>query len=196
MRLNRHTVGALAATATLVVGGAGAALASSGDGDRGARCAERLAKAAEKRGVTVEQLTADVKARLLARIDAAEKAGRISEQRAAKLRERVESAEPCAGRKHAPARLAFGGMLKAAADFLRLDRAQLRAQLPGTSLAALAQKQGKSPVELEAAMVAPGKARLATAVANGKLSQARADRAAAKLERLADRLANKVFPSK
>ena len=45
-------------------------------------------------------------------------------------------------------------------------------------------------------MVAPGKARLATAVANGKITQARADAALEQLERLADRLANKVFPKK
>jgi hypothetical protein len=199
MTPNRQAVGALAAAATLLVGGAGAALASSGGGDRGPRCDARLAKIAERRGVTVEQLTADVKARLLARLDAAEKAGRISKERATKLRERIESAEPCAGRKHGKhvrARVASVGMLKAAADFLGLDRAQLRAQLPGTSLTALAAKQGKSAGALEAALVAPGKARLAKATANGRLTQAQADRATAKLERLAHRLATKVFPSK
>ena len=75
MRLNRHAAAALAGSALLLVGG-GAALAAAGGGDRGTRCDERLAKIAERRGVTVEQLQADVKARLLARIDAAEKAGR------------------------------------------------------------------------------------------------------------------------
>jgi hypothetical protein len=84
-------------------------------------------------------------------------------------------------------------MLRAAADFLDLDREQLKAQLPGTSLAKLAEKQGKSAADLEAAMVAPGKARLARAVADGKVTQARADTAAARLDKLADRLASKVF---
>jgi hypothetical protein len=193
MRLNRHAVGAFAAFAILLVGG-GAALAATGDGDRSTRCDERLAKLAEKRGVSVEQLTADVKARILARIDAAEKAGQLSSERAAALRERVQAADLCAAGKHVRARLATRGMLKAAADFLGLDREQLRAQLPGTSLAALAVKEGKTGVDLKAAMVAPAKARLAKAVADGKITQARADVAARRLDALADRLASKVFP--
>lgn len=195
MRPNRHAVGALAASAMLLVGG-GTALAASGDGDRGARCEERLAQAAETRGVSVEQLKADIEARLFARIDAAEKAGRISKERAAKLRERVGAAELCGARKHVKARFAARGMMKSAADFLGLDRDELRQQLPGNSLAALAEKQGKSAAALEAAMVAPGKARLAKAVTDGKITQARADAALEGLEKLADRLASKVFAKK
>jgi hypothetical protein len=195
MRPNRHTVGALAATAAVLVG-AGAALAASPDtADRSSRCEARVARIAERRGVTVEQLTADAKARLLARIDAAEKAGRISSERAAKLRERVTEGSLCGGaRHHAQARLALHGMLRAAAGFLGLDREELREQLPGTSLAALAEKQGKSVSALEAAMIAPAKQRLAKAVADGKLTQARADAVLERLENAADRLANHVFP--
>jgi hypothetical protein len=194
MRFNRTTVGALAATATLVVG-AGAAVAASPE-ERAARCDARLAKAAEKRGVTVDQLQANVEARLLDRIDAAEKAGRISKDRAAKLRERVEAANLCGARKHVAAGFAFRGLVKAAADFLGLDSAELRAQLPGTSLAALAAKQGETEAALEAAMIAPAKERLAKAVAGGKITQARADAVAERLEKIADRLANKVFAAK
>ena len=195
MRLNRHAVGAFVASGMLLIGG-GAALAASGDGDRSARCEERLAKAAEKRGVSVEQLRADIEARLLARIDAAEKAGRISSERAAKLRERVADATLCGARKHVRARFAARGLVKAAAEFLGLDRAELRAQLPGNSLAGLAGKQGKSAAGLKAAMVAPAKARLAKAVADGRITQARANMAAERLDRLADRLATKVFPTR
>ena len=193
MRLNRTTVGTLAATATLGIG-AGAALAAT-PADRAERCEALLAMAAEKRGVTVEQLQADIEARLLARIEAAEKAGRLSKERAAKLRERVEGLNLCGARKHVVAGIAFRGMLKAGARFLGLDRAELRAQLPGTSLVALAARQGKSEAALEAAMVAPAKARLAKAVANGKITQARADAALERLQKVADRLANRVFPT-
>ena len=193
MRLNRHTVGALAATGAVLVG-AGAALAASPDtADRSSRCDARVARIAERRGVTVEQLTADVKARLLARIDAAEKAGRIGAERAAKLRERVSEGRFCGARHHAQAWVALHGMLRAAATFLGLDREELRERLPGTSLAALAEKQGKSVSALEAAMVAPAKQRLAKAVADGKLTQARADAVLERLENAADRLANRVF---
>ena len=195
MRLNRNAVVAFMASGTLLIGG-GAALAASGDGDRSARCDERLAKAAEKRGVSVEQLRADIQARLLARIDAAQKAGRVSSERATKLRERVADANLCGGRKHVQARFAARGLVKAAAAFLGLDRAELRAQLPGNSLAVLAEKQGKSAASLKAAMVAPAKARLEMAVTDGKITQARATMAAERLDKLADRLATKVFPTR
>ena len=195
MRLNRHAVGVFAASATLLVGG-GAALAASADGDRGSMCEQRLAKIAENRGVSVEQLQADIKARLLARIDAAEKAGRISSERAAQLRERVSEGSICGARNHVRARIAARSLLRAAADFLDLNREQLRAQLPGTSLAGLAEKQGKSASALEAAMVAPAKARLAKAVEDKKLSQDRADEILAKLEQGAERLATHVFAKK
>ena len=172
MRVNRQTVGAFAATATLLVGGGAALAASGGNGDRSARC----------------------EARVLARIDAAEKAGRISAERAARLRERLEQGTFCTARPHV-GRLAAHGMVRAAARFLGLDRQELRAQLPGTSLAALAEKQGKSVSALEAAMVAPAKARLARAVANGRITQARADALLERLEQAADRLATHVFPT-
>ena len=194
MRPNRHTVGALAATAAVLVGAGAALAASPGTADRSSRCEARVARIAERRGVTVEQLTADVKARLLARIDAAEKAGRISSERAAKLRERVTEGSLCGARHHAHARVALHGMLRAAAGFLGLDREELREQLSGTSLSALAEKQGKSVSALEAAMVAPAKQRLAQAVADGKLTQARAYAVLERLEDAADRLAKHVFP--
>jgi hypothetical protein len=194
MRIDRYALGALVTTATLVVGG-GVALASSSDGSRLTGCDARVARIAERRGVTVDQLEAAVKARLLARIDAAEKAGRISPERAASLRERVSEGSLCAAAAKARARFAVRGMLRAAAGFLGLDRTELQAQLPGTSLAALAEKQGKSVAALEVAMVAPAKAHLGTAVTNGRLTQARADALLDRLEQAAHRLATHVFPT-
>lgn len=196
MKPNRLTLGALAATAAVLLGAGAALAASTGTADRSARCDARIARIAERRGVTVEQLTAQVRARLLARIDAAEEAGRISSERAAALRERIADATLCGRAQHVRARVAAHGLLRPAARFLGLDRAELRAQLPGTSLAGLAQKQGKSVSALEAAMVAPAKQRLARAVTAGKLTQARADTALERLERAAHRLATHVFPAR
>jgi hypothetical protein len=191
--LDRRAVGALVGAVALLAGG-GAALGASAGEDQSARCDQRLARVAERRGVSAEQLEADVKARLLARIDAAESSGRISGERAAKLRERVSEGSLCAA-GHVRARLAIRGMLRAAAGFLGLDRQELRAELPGDSLASLAAKQGKSKADLEAAMLAPGKARLAKAVAARRLAQARADAILARLAHLAERLATKEFPA-
>lgn len=193
MRANRMTLTALAAGAALLVAGGGSALAARGDGDRSAKCQERLAAFAEKRGLSASELEARVKARVVARIDAALAAGRITQAQAAKLKQRVAQAQPC----KAPAlkaQLAKGGMLRAASQHLGLTPAQLRQQLPGTSLAALAQKQGKSAAGLKTAMLAPAKAKLARAVENGRITQARADQALERLETLVERLVTFTFP--
>lgn len=194
MRRTRYSIAVLTASAALGVTG-GVALAGSGDGngDRAARCSERLAKAAERRGVSVEQLESTVRTRLLARIDDAEKAGRIASERATALRERIEDASLCGARKHVRARLAARHLLRAAAEFLGIERGELREELHGTSLASLAAAQGKSEADLEAAMLAPAKERLAKAVADGKLAQTRADAILERLEKVAGRLANRVF---
>jgi hypothetical protein len=194
MRLDRYALGALAGAATLVVGG-GVAVAASGDGGRTARCEARVAKIAERRGVTVDQLEANVRARLLARIDSAKKDGRISSERAAALRQRVAPGNLCGAAAKVHTRIAARGMVVLAARYLDLDRAELRAQLPGHSLADLAESSGKSASGLEAAMVAPAKARLAKAVSDGKLTKARADALLTRLEQAAHRLATHEFPS-
>jgi hypothetical protein len=87
-------------------------------------------------------------------------------------------------------------MLVRAARFLDLNRSDLRAQLPGHSLADLAESQGKSTSGLEAAMVAPAKARLAKAVAGGELAPARADALLTRLEQTAHRIATHEFPAR
>jgi len=195
MKINRYAAGVLAGAGALLIGG-GVAVAGPGDGDRSARCDERLANIAEERGVSVEQLEANIEARLLARIDAAEKAGRISSERAAKLRDRVSEGSLCRAAHHRKARIAAHSMMGAAAKFLELDREELREQLPGNSLAGLAEKQGKKVADLKNAMLAPAKERLAKAVAGGHITQARADEMLEKLEMLADKLASKTFEKK
>ncbi len=201
MRRNRGLVAALAGSAALLVGGGTAALAADGGGhpQHQARCDMRLAKVAQKRGMTTDQLEAQIKARLLARVDALSKAGKISSDRAAALEKRISLASvicPGAHARHPLARRGVRGMLKAAADFLGLDGKALRAELPGTSLAALAGHQGKSQADLEAAMLAPAQARLAKAVDAGHVMQSRADEALARLTKLADKLATKTFPAR
>ena len=201
MRRNRGFVAALTGSAVLLVGGGTAALAADGGGhpQHQAHCDMRLAKVAQKRGVTPDQLEAQVKARLLARVETLLKAGKISPDRAAALEKRISDAVvicPGAHARHPLARLGVHGMLKAAAGFLGLDGKALRAQLPGTSLTVLAGSQGKSQADLEAAMLAPAKARLAKAVGARHLTQSRADQALARLTKLADTLATKTFPAK
>jgi hypothetical protein len=199
MRSTRGAVAALAGTAALLVAGGTAALADSGGSNAGAdnqaRCQTRLAKIADQRGLTVAQLEAQIRDRLTARVDAALQAGKITADRAAALKERIASFEFCSGAHHPLAGHGARVMLRAAAHFLGLSGPELRAELPGTSLAALAQKQGKSVDDLKKAMLAPATDRLAKAVSSGHLSQTRADAIIARLGSLAEALASKTFPA-
>jgi len=211
MTLNRNVVAALVGGTALLVGGGTALAAQSNgvqgnragsDGDRAAHCKARLAKIAEKRGVSVEQLEAAIKARLTARVDAALKAGRISPDLATKLKARIAQGELCKA-PAASAKPAGNGLLglgalelKAVTDYLDLSPVQLMTQLPGTSLAALAEKQDKSVEGLEKAILAPAKAGLAKAVQSGHFSQARADQALERLQTIVARLVEFTFPAR
>ena len=194
MRVDRTAVAALAGAGALVAGG-GTALAQSGGDDRGARCEERLSRIAERHGTSVAELEAQVKARLSARVDAALAAGRIGSERAAALEQRIAASSLCPGAHAAKVKLSSRGMLASAARYLELTKAELRAQLRGTSLGALAVKQGKSVGGLKAAMLAPAEARLERAIDAGRITESRADRALENLSRLADRLIAKTFPA-
>jgi len=196
MSVNRSfVVAAVGIVALLASAGAALAAASAGQDDRAARCDARLAKAAERRGISAEQLEARIEARRLARVDAALRAGRISPERAAALRARISARELCPRPPLVRIALAHRPLLRAA-GYLDLRPGELRAQLPGTSLAALAQARGKSVDGLEAAMLAPAQARLARAVAAGRLAQARADRMLSRLEQRIDRLVQRIFPAR
>ena len=128
-------------------------------------------------------------------MDAALQSGRINAERAALLKERIAEGSICKGLA-LRAKLGRHRLLAAAAQFLGLDRAALRAALPGTSLAALAEKQGKSVAALRAAMLAPAEAKLAKAVELNRISQERADRLLDRIERRIDRIVAKTFPAR
>ena len=194
MRTHRYVAAAATGAVALLIGG-GAAFAGQDAADMGARCEARLAKIAEKQGVTVAEVEARVSERLTAKVDAALQSGRINAERAAMLKERIAEGTLCKG--HAlRAKLGRHRLLAAAAEFLGLDRAELRAALPGTSLSALAEKQGKSVAGLRAALLAPVEAKLAKAVETNRISQERADRLLDRLENRVDRIIVRTFPSK
>ncbi|MEX2612948.1 MAG: hypothetical protein WD380_05170 [Gaiellaceae bacterium] len=192
MRVNRITAAALTGAAVVLVGGGTALAGQAGDENRSARCEERVAKLAEERGVSVAELEAGIKARLSARIDAALASGRVTPERAARLKERIAAGRLCQG-AHVRVKREAHALLRRAADFLGLTKAELRAELPGTSLGALALERGKSVESLEAALLAPAMARLAKAVEAGRITRAQADRRLEQLERRIDRLVARAF---
>lgn len=97
---------------------------------------------------------------------------------------------------HGPARHLGGhrgGMLEAAARFLGLTPSALRTQLQsGKSLAQIAGAQGKSVQGLKQALLAARKARLAQAVASGRLSQAEAQTIFSRIEQHIDQVINRT----
>ena len=201
MRFNRNAIAALVGGVALLAGG-GSAFASQSDGARGtqdgmSRCQAFVAKIAERRGISVEQLEADIKAKLTAHVDAALAAERISADQAAKLKERIAQGQFCKQAAAVKAKVVKRrGMLAAAAEFLGLDKAALGAQLPGSSLAALAKKQGKTVEALVDAMVAPARERVEAAIEAKRLNEKRAERILDRVERVAKRLAERTFPAK
>jgi hypothetical protein len=195
MRSTRTWLIALLSAGVLLLG-AGAAAAGNGPGAQ-QRCQALLAKIAEKRGVSVEQLQATLKARLLARIDAAEKAGRITAAQATKARAAVEQGRLCRGARPGKGVHAARGMLAAAAGYLALSGDQLRAELrSGKSLKEIVVDKGKTVTALKAAMLAPATAKLDTAVANGRITPQQRTNALVLLGKLADRLIEKNFGAK
>ncbi len=193
MRTNRNIAAVATGAVALLLGG-GAAFAGQSADDKGARCEARVAKIAEKHGMTVAEVEAKIRARLTARADAALHSGRITPERASMLKERIAAGGLC-GRGHAfKAKLGRHRLLAAAAEFLGLDRAELKAALPGTSLSALAEKQGKSVADLKAAMLDPVEAKLAKGIETNRISQERAERLLDRLESRVDRILARTFP--
>ena len=130
MKRNRKLAVAAAGAATVLVGAGAAFAGPDGSEQRGARCEALVAKIAEKRGVSVAELEARIKERLTARVEAALQAGRIGADRAAALEKRIAEGHLCKGAQ-VRAKLANRGLFAAAATFLGMSKAELRAALPG-----------------------------------------------------------------
>jgi hypothetical protein len=180
---------AAGAVAVAALAGGGAAIAAEGlttSEDQQAI----IDDAAKKLGVEPDALENALEDALAERLDAAVAAGRLTEEQAAELKERLEDGTlPLFGGRglghhgfglHGPA------SLDAAAEFLGLTQAELRTQLEdGKSLADVAEAEEKSVAGLKAALLAAAKEELAEAVEAGRLTDAQRDEV---LERFEDRL--------
>ena len=173
------------AVAGLAVAGGGAAVAANQLGSPKQESQAVLNDAAKQLGVEPSALSAALKKALENRVDDAVAAGRLTKAQGDELKQRIESGDmPLFGgpgpafHHHGP----FGG-LDAAATYLGLTDAQLRAQLEsGRSLADVAKAQGKTVDRLVQAMVDSAKKKLDAAVAAGRLTQSRADSILSELE--------------
>lgn len=181
--------------------------APSGDADATveAACTAFLDTFASELGVTRDELTDAGRAAANAALDAAVAAGDISEERAASVRERITSFEgldcsdlprfggfggfghwggsgghgPRGGFGHMPF---IGGAIDATAQALGIEAEALIPELrEAGSLEAVAESHGVDYAEVKAAVAASVQADLDQAVANGDLTQERADAAIEKL---------------
>jgi hypothetical protein len=143
--------------------------------------------------VTPDALESALKAAAADRVDAAAAAGRLTQDQASGLRQRIQSAEP-GGLFRGAHRHGLRGIFKLAADYLGLTPTQLLQQLrTGNSLADVAKAQGKSVDGLEAAILDSAKARLEQAVANNRITAVQEQNALDRLKGQLDTLINRKF---
>jgi lipoate-protein ligase A len=189
MSTSKRTM-AVAIAALAVAGGGGAAIAAS----QGSSASPEafFDSLAEHLGISSEELEDAAKAAANDQVDAALEEGRITEEQAERLRERIEEGEtpflfgsplfgrpdfgpPIFGGVH-HGRAIFGMSLEAAAEYLGLTRAELRERLEeGQSLAEIARAEDKSVDGLERALLDDAEAQLDEAVEEGELTREQAN---------------------
>lgn len=176
----RLVVGGAAFAAVLVGLGAAGAIAASGAWSPSAERKAVIEDAARQLGVDPDALSDALKQALENRIDAAVEAGRITEEQADALKERLESGGDVpllGGFGHfGPHFGHFGhvGSLEAAAGYLGLTASELRERLGDATLAEIAKDRGKSVDGLTKALVTAAEARIDEAVGAGRLTQEQA----------------------
>ena len=189
---------AAGAVAVAALAGAGAAIAGGGLGSSEDQQAI-IDDAAKRLGVEPDALENALEQALEARLDEAVQAGRLTEEQAAELKERLEAGTlPLFGGR-GPGHHGFGmhggGGLEAAASYLGLTEAELRAELAdGKSLADVAEAEGKSVDGLKDVLLADATKKLAEAVADGRLTDAQRDEALERLEERLDDLVERTGP--
>jgi ribosomal protein S20 len=154
---------------------------------------------AARLGIAPDKLRQAFRDAIAARIDAAVKAGKLTPEQGAKLKERLSKANGLGLRLRGRLAMKHPGLVRGIHRALRLGpvtnylgvtpqelRSELRA---GTSLAQIAIAHGKTVDGLVDAIVAPAKARLDRAVEKGQLTRQRADEL---LSRLTDAIEQAV----
>jgi len=176
----------IAGVAALAVAGGGAAIAASKSGSPPEERQAIVEDVAKQLGVTPAELTSALEKALENRIDAAVAAGRLTKDQGAAIKKRIEAGDyPALGglgmglgfghRGGGPGIHRFGH-LDAAATYLGLTEAELRAQLAdGKTLAQVAKAKGKPVDGLVAVLVADAKKQLDAAVKAGRITQKQAD---------------------
>jgi hypothetical protein len=194
MKISIKRAAVVGLTGAVVAAGGGIAIAQGTGGDRDKERQAYLDSAAKRLNTTPDKLEAALEGAWQDRLDAAVKAGRLTQKQADAIKERAKDGPGFGG---PPIGRGFGGPgfggpgfgpggfggpavfmegFEAAAKYLGLSEAKLRAQLAdGKSLADVAKAQNKDTAGLKAALKAFATDELAAAVKAGDLTQAQAD---------------------
>ncbi len=166
-----------------------AATGAAADGEDGP-FGNFLTRVADKLGISEEQLETAIQDARLETIDEALAEGRITEEQAAKMRERVqEGASLFPKRPHH--RPGAGVIVGSAAQVLDMEKAGLVEQLKdGSSLAEVAEAQGMSVEVFTAALLSQTEAQIDEMVDEGKLTAEKAERISQTIEENIDRIVN------
>jgi hypothetical protein len=174
----------IAVAALALVGGGGAAIAAAqGSSSSGQSFFDSVAR---HLGISSQKLEDATKAAAVDQVDAALKAGKITQAQADELKARIQSGEfppfagplfgPRFGHFHRGGPPLFGEKLSAAADYLGLTEAELRTKLnDGRTLANIARARGKSVDGLKQAILDEAEKNLDQLVEDGELTRAEAD---------------------
>ena len=153
-----------------------------------------LPRLAENLGISPEELTATIQQTQLELVAERVAAGDLTEEQAARIRERIESGEgPLFGGGHGQKRGHDRGryVVQEVAEFLGLTPQDVvSAKQAGQSLAQIAEANGVSAEELAAFFMSKIEAHVADALAAGKIDQARADEVLQNAPEHIDRLIN------
>jgi len=151
-----------------------------------------LDRLAQELGISRDQLEGALRTTSLALLDQAVADGVITEEEAARIREEIQSGERLfffGQRHHGRGYCAGGVVLDDVAQFLGVDEAAVRDALEGgQSLAQVAEANGKSRDELRSFLVGQVQQRLGEKVADGDITQERADELLAEFSDRVDEL--------
>lgn len=195
----RILIGACLAAAVLVAATLGAARAAVAAEPSPAAFLDRLADAL---GLPRDRVEAAMKQAALGALEDAVRAGRVSAERAERIRQRIEQGRlwlgPHLGRGHGPwGRHAALGVIEPVARLLGLTPRQLLDELrQGKTLAQVAAAHGKSRDEVKEALRAAARQRLDRAVAAGRLTPEQAQARLQALEERLDALLDRSWPAK
>jgi polyhydroxyalkanoate synthesis regulator phasin len=185
MNMDKRTkIGAGIAGALVLAAGVGAAgaVAAARALDANEESQAVIDDAADQLGVESSELSDALREALKNRVDEAVEEGRLTEEQAAQLKERIDSGEtplifPGFGRHGhgGPGHVGHVGKLDAAAEHLGITEAQLRERFEdGDTLAEIARAEGKSVAGLVDALVAEATEKIDQAVEDGRLTQEQA----------------------